>query len=91
MEHTIPDIMQAEKAFYERRTKGYGLEWLGGTYKKSEKGRRDKFIDPYIGKDYGGFGYELVSMGFQWAYTDPLKLMQDKDMAEWIFGILAIL
>lgn len=45
----------------------------------------------YMGKDYKGYAYELVSMGFQYAYTDPLKLMKDEDMAEWILGILALL
>ena len=91
MEYTIPDVRQAEKAFYERRTAGYDLEWLGMGYKKSEKARRDKFLSMYMGKDYGGDAYELVSMGFQMAYTEPLELAKDKDMAEWILGLLALI
>lgn len=91
MEKTVPDLLQAEKAFYERRTAGEDLEWLGGSYGKDEKARRDKFISMYMGKDYEGYAYELVSMGFQYAYTDPLTLMKDEDMAEWILGILALL
>jgi len=91
MEHSIPDILQAEKAFYERRTKGEDLEWLGSGYGKSEKARRDNFLSMYMGKDYGGRAYELVSMGFEMAYTDPLELAKDKDMAEWIFGLLALI
>ena len=91
MEYTIPDVRQAEKAFYERRTAGYDLEWLGTGYKKSEKARRDKFLSMYMGKDYGGDAYELVSMGFQMAYTDPLELAKDADMAEWILGLLALI
>ena len=91
MEDSIPDIMQAEKAFYERRTAGEDLEWLGPGYAKKEKARRDEFLEMYMGKDYGGWAYELVSMGFQFAYTDPLTLMKDEDMAEWILGILALL
>ena len=91
IEHSIPDILQAEKAFYERRTKGEDLEWLGSGYGKSEKARRDNFLSMYMGKDYGGRAYELVSMGFELAYTDPLELAKDKDMAEWIFGLLALI
>ena len=91
MEKTVPDLLQVEKAFYERRTAGEDLEWLGGGYDKKEKARRDKFISMYMGKDYNGYAYELVSMGFQYAYTDPLKLMKDEDMAEWVLGILALL
>ena len=43
-----------------------------------------------MGKDYGGSSYEIVSMGFEMAYTEPVELLKDKDMAELIFGILAI-
>ena len=42
-----------------------------------------------MGKDYGGQAFELVSMGFQYAYTDYDKLSQDEDMRDWILGILA--
>lgn len=91
MERTLPDLIQIEKAFYDRRTKGYELEWLGEGYDEDETARRDKFLDMYMGKDYGGYAYELVSMGFELAYTDLPKLMKDEDMCEWILGILAIL
>lgn len=91
MEKTIPDLLQLEKAFYDRRTKGCALEWLGEGYDKKEKARRDKFVKMYMGKDYGGYAYELVSMGFELAFADPLTIMQDEDMCEWILGILAIL
>jgi hypothetical protein len=29
-------------------------------------------------------------MGFQHAYTDPVKLSQDEDMEQWIYGLLAV-
>lgn len=90
-ERTVPDVLKAEKAFYDRRTAGESLEWLGGGYAKSERTRKDNFIDAYMGKDYNETAYELVSMGFQYAFTDPMRLMADTDMAEWIYGILALL
>lgn len=86
----VADLIQHEKVFYERRTKGEELQWLGGYYSYSEKSRFDDFIEKYMGKDYGGSAYELVSMGFQYAYTEPATLLKDKDMADWIYGLLAL-
>lgn len=90
-EYTIPGVMDAEKEFYSRRTKGESSAWLGVGYAKSEKAKRDDFVHPYMGKDYGGDGFELVSMGFQYMYTDPRKLLKDKDMSTWICGLLSLL
>lgn len=83
-------ILDAERDFYKKRTDGEPLKWLGSGYAKSEKTRKDNFISPYMGKDYEGNDFELVSMGFQYAYTDPDKLAQDPDMESWIYGILAL-
>ena len=83
-------ILDAEREFYKKRTEGEDLKWLGSGYAKTEKTRKDNFISPYMGKDYGGSDFELVSMGFQYAYTDPLKLAEDPDMESWIYGILAL-
>lgn len=90
-EHTLNTIVKAEKAFYDRRTKGCPLEWLGNGYAKSEVSRKDDFISAYMGKDYGGNAYELVSMGFEYAYTDPIKLWEDEDYAQFIYGTLCLL
>lgn len=89
-ERAVPEILTAESNFYARRTEGEVLEWLGRGYARSEKTRKDDFIDAYMGKDYGGSAYELVSMGFQRAYIDPSKLFNDVDMSEFIYGILCL-
>lgn len=89
-EDSVAGIRESEKAFYNRRTAGEPLQWLGSGYRRDEKARFDKFLDAYMGKDYSGTYYELVSMGFQYAYTDPLKLAKDPDMQKWIYGLLAI-
>jgi hypothetical protein len=91
MEKAVPGILDAEKEFYARRTKDESLEWLGSGYAKSEKTRKDDFVHPYMGKDYGGSAYELVSMGFEYAFTDPTRLAKDPDMAAWIYGLLSLL
>jgi len=83
-------ILDAERKFYARRTEGEDLVWLGRGYSTSEKTRKDKFISPYMGKDYQGHDFELVSMGFQYAYTEPETLAKDPDMESWIYGILSL-
>lgn len=96
MEHVIKEILDSETQFYSRRTAGEALKKIRDItgnlgYADNEVARKDKFLSVYMGKDYGGRAYELVSMGFQWAYTDPAILLQDEDMAEWILGLLALI
>lgn len=90
-ERAVPGVLDAERVFYNRRTAGEGLQWLGPGYEPEEVTRFDKFLNPYMGKDYGGYAYELVSMGFQMAYTDPMGLAKDPDMEAWIYGILSLM
>lgn len=89
-EHVIDGITDVERVFYERRTRGEVLQWLGQGYKKNEVSRFDDFLDKYMGKEYPDDFYELVSMGFEMGYTDPLALLKDEDMAQLIYGILTI-
>lgn len=95
-EETVPGIKDAEKAFYARRTSGEPLERLcdifpGYGYERNEVTRRDKFLHAYMGKDYGyGSWFELCSMGFEDAYMNPEILAQDRDMQEWIYGLLLL-
>lgn len=89
-ENVIKGIYEAEDVFYKRRTAGCPLEWLGSGYSKSEKTRKDDFLHPYMGKPYPNKYYELVSMGFEWAYTDPTSLWDDEDYAQFIYGILSL-
>ena len=90
-EDVVSNILSNEKEFYDRRTDGDKLEWLGSGYRKDEKTRKDDFLSKYMGKDYGGKAYELVSMGFEYAYCDPVKLSEDADMESWIYGLLAVI
>ena len=62
-------------------------------YKKSEKGRRDKFTDVYMGKDYGredkGY-YEILSMGLEGVYYGAYDLYEkDPEYFDLILGLLA--
>ncbi len=89
-EKVVPEIRDTEEEFYKHRTDGENLEWLGKNYRKNEKTRKDNFVNPYMGKDYGGSAYELVSMGFELAYTHPEILAKDPEMEAWIYGILSL-
>lgn len=91
MERVVPSILKQEDEFYKRRTENEKLQWMGKGYSKNELTRKDNFVHSYMGKDYGGHAYELVSMGFEMAYTDSAELLTDMDMAEWIFGMLVLL
>lgn len=95
-EYVVPGIKRAEKEFYSRRTDGSKLERLcdifkGYGYGRDEVTRKDNFIHAYMGKDYGGDAYELVSMGFEDAYMNPQNLAKDPDMQAWIYGILLLI
>jgi SPP1 gp7 family putative phage head morphogenesis protein len=89
-ENVIKGIYEAEDVFYKRRTAGCPLEWLGSGYSKSEKTRKDDFLHSYMGKEYPDRYYELVSMGFECAYTNPTNLWDDEDYAQFIYGILSL-
>lgn len=90
MEKVVPAILKAEREFYDMRTNGEKLEWLGAGYGRKEKTRRDHFMSPYMGKDYGGDAYELVSMGFQSVFTNYEGFKKsDPDMLKWSLGLLA--
>lgn len=90
-EKTVKGILDVEQSFYSRRTDGEPLQWLGASHAKTEKTRKDDFIDAYMGKDYNGKAYELDSMGFQYAYFSPRILAKDEDMQAWILGQLAVI
>lgn len=108
LSHAIEDknknILKIEEEFYNRRTKGEPLQKMSTVtgkkfYKPYEVTRVDKFINPYIGKDYstirGGVvtkkpdNYELLSVGTQFLVSRPEKLMQDRDYARFVLGCLA--
>lgn len=92
MEDMVPGIKKLEKQFYDRRTAGEDLRWLGHGYKRTEVTRFDQFLSPYMGKDYGNKEtsfYELLSMGIESVFADSYNLKTDADYANFIYGILA--
>jgi SPP1 gp7 family putative phage head morphogenesis protein len=96
VEHAVPRVKAAEKAFYEYRTAGEPLTKLadafpGSSYKSNEVYRKDRFLEPYQGKDYGGAFYELLTMGLQQFYHPSPAYPMDDEMKHWVLGVLAAL
>lgn len=82
------------KAFYDRRTEGDKLEKLSEVtgskaYNDDEVTRRDKWLHPYMGKDYGRDATEIVSMGLEWMYAEPQRLAEDDpEYFDFIFDLV---
>ena len=60
-------------------------------YEDWEVTRKDKFIDEYMGKDYEGSAYELLSMRLELLYSNPEKIWKDNDMTTWLYSVLILL
>lgn len=89
LEFKSKDVHDSALAFYDRRTAGETPKWLGKGYGHKEVTRKDKFLHPYIGKDYGRIATEVVSMGLEYMYRDPLKLAtDDPDYFDFMFNLL---
>lgn len=84
-------IREMERSFYEYRTKGESLVRHSG-YGAKERFRDDKFSEFYMGKDYGGRNYELLTMGLEDVFkTSPAdRLDADEEMRHWVLGLLAV-
>lgn len=90
MEYTVPRIVEMERLFYQRRTAGEEPEWLGPGYEEHELTRRDRFVDPYMGKEYGS-AYEILTMGLEGLFFGTCDLSKDPEFEAFILGVLATL
>lgn len=94
LEYNTPEIHAAAMRFLAERTKGETLERLSvitgdSSYKDHEVARKDKFISPYMGKDYGASASEIVSMGLEYMHSDPLRLArEDPDYFDFMYDLL---
>lgn len=79
------DIHKQTAAFLKRRTQGEKLTRLFS----NEYGRKDKFIDPYMGKHYGDAATEIFSSGLEMLYKNPMKLIrEDPEYFEFMINVL---
>lgn len=81
-------------AFYDRRTAGEVLEPMSRItgdpgYRPSEVARKDKFMHPYMGKDYGRVATEITSMGLEYMYDDAARFAkEDPDYFDFIYDLM---
>ena len=97
IEDARPDIQIRLKDFLEERTKGekvLSLHDVNADYAKTEKYKKDKFIDPYFGKIYDTKDYksnktEILSTFFTYLHKNPNALMLgDPELFDFVFDIL---
>lgn len=87
MEVVVPYVRDMERAFYYKRTSGQALEVIPGT--DAEYTKKDKFINPYMGKDYNEAAFEILSMGMESLFFGTNDILKDPDYLNFIVGVLA--
>lgn len=93
IEHINPRIRQNAIAFRNSRTQGeptIPLQQFDPEYGPGERTRKDRFINPYMGKIYpGDQDTEIVTMGMEYFYGDPVTLAEkDPEYFDFIYNTL---
>ncbi len=89
MEDYIEGIKEQEKSFYEYRTNGESLEWLGVGYMQDEVTKPDHFEHRYMGKYYNNDDdFELMSMGMEYEFGSGEHFTRDTEMEKWLIGLM---
>ena len=95
LEDSNNDVHKKVYQFLQDRTKGESEIQLNKLlpdhgYGSEEYVKKDKFIEPYMGKSYTGkTNTEILSMGLQMIMEDPYRLaIQDPEYFDLIIGIL---
>jgi len=83
LEMQNPSIRHIASTFYEKRTRGRPLSKLkfldqdsGNRYEEEEYARDDSFISKYTGKVYKDGSTEIISMGLEHMFRDPVEFRQ---------------
>ncbi len=95
MEHHDPEVHRAIIQFLKRRTEGETVGWMGGTYDPDEMTFFDKWRNAYVGRVYSSTlkyddadASEVLSMGLQWLYEDPVAFAkEDPEMFDFIVNL----
>ena len=93
LEDYSPELHRKIVEFYERRTQGDTLQWMGPGYGPEERYRRDKWISEYMGLDYHDgrerYATEVLSMGLDHFYDKTALLAKrDPEMFDFIFNLV---
>lgn len=90
MESVVPGLLGLEERFFKFRTGDNptfrSLNELVGSknqYRDNEVADPDQFFNPYVGKDYKGVAYEIMSVGVQHVYRHLVtKMSTQGDMIQ---------
>lgn len=89
LEYHDPEVHRKALEFLRERTAGEEARWLGDEYDRRERTRKDKFLSPYMGKDYGERATEIVSMGIEYMYAETTKLAkEDPEYFDFMYNLL---
>lgn len=77
----LPEVHKLAKGFYEKRTRDQPIHQLNilhpwAKYRDDELIRKDSFMDEYTGKIYKDGHTEIVSMGLQHLFLEPIEFRQ---------------
>ncbi len=102
LEYNVPGVKEACQEFLKHRVKEEAFTDLrdvapSAGYGKWERGRRnhfDRYFSEtqayYVGKDYGDSATEVLSMGIEALYRDPVNFMKkDPEYARFVLWIMA--
>lgn len=89
------EFLEAEREYFEQRTKGKRLarlrELMGDASYEIDEIAYDvgpSCLTPYAFRDYGGDGYELMSMGVEMLYRSPSAYLRDIEMLKWVLSMM---
>ena len=94
IEYSVPEIKKEVVEFYNRRTKGEkAVKMRDATgiksYRDTEITKVDKWMRPYMGKVYPDKSTEILSMGLELMYRNPVALAkQDPEMFDFIYSVV---
>ncbi|MCX6379709.1 MAG: hypothetical protein NT023_09585 [Armatimonadetes bacterium] len=94
LEDIDKSVLQKSLVFLRRRTVREPLERLrdlmeNQSYGEAEMAWKDKFLSPYVGKDYRGRASEVVSMGVQYLCEFPEVFAQgDPEHFAFVYDVL---
>lgn len=87
-------VLDRALAYFDSRTAGDKWEKMSvitgqKTYRDDEVAKKDKWLEPYMGKDYNRDYTEIISMGVQYMYEKPAEFArEDPGMFEFIYNLL---
>jgi hypothetical protein len=75
--HSAPGLRRAAHTTCGRKGRGGGEAAASG-----------EPLHPYCGKDYSRAFTEVISMGMEWMYADPLALAEDPEYFDLIWATM---